>query len=53
MLINPDQEKISLPAQINVIKEVLYLGVRINTPPMSVAKLNYSTILKKNRGGYK
>ena len=47
MLINTDKDKISLPAKITVINEVLYLGIRINTSPMSVAKLNYSTILEK------
>lgn len=47
MLINTDKDKISLPAQINVINEVLYLGVRVDTSPMSVSKLNYSTILKR------
>ena len=50
MLINTDKDKISLPAKITVINEVLYLGIRINTSPMSVAKLNYSTILEKIDG---
>lgn len=47
MLINTDQSKVSLPPQINVTNEVLYLGVRISTSLSSVAKTNYSLILKK------
>ena len=43
MLINTDQSRLTLPAQINV----LYLGIRVNTSPLSVAKINYSSILKR------
>uniref|UniRef100_A0A8P4GNG7 Uncharacterized protein n=1 Tax=Dicentrarchus labrax TaxID=13489 RepID=A0A8P4GNG7_DICLA len=47
MLINTDQSKISLPPQIKVSKEVIYLGIRISNSLSEVAKTNYSLILKK------
>lgn len=49
MLINTDQSKVSLPPLINVTNEVLYLGIRISTSLSSVAKTNYSLILKKKK----
>ena len=47
MLLNTDTSKVVLPQQIKVMNAVTYLGIKINTSLSSIAKTNYTVILKK------
>ena len=47
MLLNTDTSKVVLPKQIKVMNAVTYLGIKINTSLSSIAKTNYTVILKK------
>ena len=46
MLLNIDQKDVSIPPQISVKQEVLYLGIRISTSLTTIAKTNFSLVLK-------
>ena len=47
MLLNTDTSKVVLPPRITVMNEVTFLGITINTSLTSIAKTNYTVILKK------
>jgi len=52
MLLNTDQSEISLSSQINVGKEVLYLGVKNKGIPIICCKNELFRNSEKNTGGY-
>lgn len=47
MVFNVDENEITIPSDITLANEVTYLGVQIPSTPSSIAKVNYSAILKK------
>lgn len=47
MLLNVDQNELTLPADIVVAKQVTYLGVQVTSSVSTIVKNNYNCILKK------
>lgn len=47
MLLNVDKSELTLPTDIVVANQVTYLGVQITSSVSAIAKINYSSILKK------